>query len=222
MLPLKTVGEIIQSNLELKNMTQAELGKRLGLSQKAISKYVTGKSLPSIETLGNICSILDVNVTAFFPNNQLKTNEELEVLQNYRLLDEKSKIVIRDLLTILRQRWLYRSSGKSLRSIHHHQIFSVFHCFLMLLALAISTFYDNAGYCCILWFQCNYRHNNMKHFIGNQPFFIPFFIGLSASASVLIETKFQDESYFILHSLNMINLTTHTMTDLLVIYSIHC
>jgi len=103
-LPLKSVGEIIQSNLELKNMTQAELGKRLGLSQKAISKYVTGKSLPSIETLSNICSILDVNVTVFFPNNQSKNMEESEVLQNYRLLDEKSKIVIRDLLTILLQR----------------------------------------------------------------------------------------------------------------------
>lgn len=101
---MKTVGEIIQSNLELKNMTQAELGKRLGLSQKAISKYVTGKSLPSIETLGNICSVLDVNVTAFFPNNQSKNEEELEVLQNYRLLDEKSKTVIKDLLTILLER----------------------------------------------------------------------------------------------------------------------
>lgn len=103
---MKNIGEIIQDNLEMKNMTQSELGEKLGLSQKAISKYVTGKSLPSIDTLEKICSVLDVNITSFFNlnlNNALppQNKDEFEVLNHYRMLNRKNKSIVKDLLNAL-------------------------------------------------------------------------------------------------------------------------
>ena len=103
---MRNIGEIIQDNLEMKNMTQSELGERLGLSQKAISKYVTGKSLPAIDTLEKICSILDVNITSCFNLNLINSlppqnKDEMEVLNYYRLLNRKNKSLVKDLLIAL-------------------------------------------------------------------------------------------------------------------------
>lgn len=103
---MKNIGDIIQNNLEMKNMTQTELGEKLGLSQKAISKYVTGKSQPSLDTLERICSVLDVNINTFFQLNQNhstqpQNKDELEVLEYYQSLNVKNKSIIKDLLKAL-------------------------------------------------------------------------------------------------------------------------
>lgn len=105
---MKNIGDIIQNNLEMKNMTQSELGEKLGLSQKAISKYVTGKSLPSLDTLERICSVLDVNINTFFQLNQNRSpqpqnKDELEVLEYYQSLNVKNKSIIKDLLKALQE-----------------------------------------------------------------------------------------------------------------------
>lgn len=87
-------------------MTQFELGEKLGLSQKAISKYVTEKSLPSIDTLERICNILDLDIYSFF--NLDKKNcfihlnkDELDLLSHYRLLEKRNKFIIQELLNAL-------------------------------------------------------------------------------------------------------------------------
>ncbi|MEG1476029.1 MAG: helix-turn-helix transcriptional regulator [Bacilli bacterium] len=103
---IKQLGDIIQSNLELKNMTQAQLGKKIGLSQKAVSKYVTGKSMPSLDTLVMICSTLDININKLLsPNTNsapiVENIDESELLSSYRLLDNINKKLIKDLLSAL-------------------------------------------------------------------------------------------------------------------------
>ncbi|MEG1732212.1 MAG: helix-turn-helix transcriptional regulator [Longicatena sp.] len=103
---IKKLGEIIQSNLELKNMTQAQLGKKLGLSQKAISKYVTGKSMPSLDTLIMICSTLDININKLlspYDNSAtiVENIDESNLLLSYRLLNIDNKKIIKELIYAL-------------------------------------------------------------------------------------------------------------------------
>lgn len=105
---MKNIGEVIQNNLEMKNMTQSELGKKLGLSQKAISKYVTGKSQPSLDTLEKICAVLEININSFFSLGQqlpiqFQNRDEIEILESYRLLSSKNKILIKELLIALQE-----------------------------------------------------------------------------------------------------------------------
>ena len=42
-------------------MTQTEIGKRLGISQQSVSHYVKGDKLPALDTLANLCVLLDVD-----------------------------------------------------------------------------------------------------------------------------------------------------------------
>ena len=41
-------------------MTQRELAQKLNVTQQCISAYVTGKKLPALDTLANLCALLDV------------------------------------------------------------------------------------------------------------------------------------------------------------------
>lgn len=43
------------------NITQTELSKMLKISQATISNYITGKRMPSVETLANICAVLELD-----------------------------------------------------------------------------------------------------------------------------------------------------------------
>lgn len=57
--------EQIQKNIidaiKQSGLTQTELARRLGIGQQTVSEYIRGKSLPSLETLANMCVILDLD-----------------------------------------------------------------------------------------------------------------------------------------------------------------
>lgn len=101
------IGRVIQNHLELKNMTQLELGKHIGLSQKAISKYVTGKSQPPLDVLEKIMVVLHISPYEIFhiknnPNKlTLETKDEQELLRFYRKLEDKHKIIFIEMVASL-------------------------------------------------------------------------------------------------------------------------
>lgn len=93
---MKDVGFIIQNYLELKNMTQAKLGTEIGLSQKAVSKYITGKSLPPLDVLDKICKVLDIEPSVFFTSSYInkiyiQSADERDLILFFRGLSEGSK-----------------------------------------------------------------------------------------------------------------------------------
>ena len=49
-----------------KQVTQAGIARRLGVSAMTVSGWITGRHYPSIETLGQISEMLDVPITEFF------------------------------------------------------------------------------------------------------------------------------------------------------------
>jgi transcriptional regulator with XRE-family HTH domain len=54
----KTLGKKIKiARIEL-DLNQTELAEKIGAKQKSISRYETGLSMPSIETLVNIAKVL--------------------------------------------------------------------------------------------------------------------------------------------------------------------
>ena len=42
-------------------MTQTALAKALNLSQQTISHYIKGDKMPALDTLANLCKLLDVD-----------------------------------------------------------------------------------------------------------------------------------------------------------------
>ncbi len=62
-------GAVIKELREKNHMTQAELAERLGVSDKAISKWETAKGYPDISLLEPLASALGVSITELISGN---------------------------------------------------------------------------------------------------------------------------------------------------------
>ena len=56
------VGGFIQQLRKDKGMTQKELAEIIGMSDKTISKWESGNSLPDTSVLVSLCEVLDISV----------------------------------------------------------------------------------------------------------------------------------------------------------------
>ena len=61
MITLMQIQKQLSEAITQSNMTQTEIGKRLGISQQSVSHYVKGDKLPALDTLANLCVLLDVD-----------------------------------------------------------------------------------------------------------------------------------------------------------------
>lgn len=70
-------GQLIAEERKLRNLTQQQLADQLGISNKTISKWETGKGLPELSLLLPLCEALNLSV------NELLSGERLSE-ENYR------------------------------------------------------------------------------------------------------------------------------------------
>lgn len=56
------VGKIIRALREKKNLTQTELAEKIGVTDKAVSKWETGKGLPDISLMEPLAHALEISV----------------------------------------------------------------------------------------------------------------------------------------------------------------
>lgn len=69
-------GKFIAGCRKEKGLTQAQLAEKLNITDRAVSKWETGKSMPDSSIMLELCNILDITV------NDLLTGERIEV-NNY-------------------------------------------------------------------------------------------------------------------------------------------
>ena len=75
------IGKFIANLRKEKNMTQQELAKKLGVTDRAISKWENGRGLPDYSLLKDLCNELDINVNELLSGEKIskedyKTNAE--------------------------------------------------------------------------------------------------------------------------------------------------
>ena len=51
----------LTESIRQSGMTQTELAKALNVSQQTVSCYKSGKKMPALDTLANLCKILDID-----------------------------------------------------------------------------------------------------------------------------------------------------------------
>ena len=61
MITTEMIRERLIESIRQSGYTQTELARRLGIKQRQISCYVHGKKLPALDTLANLCKILDAD-----------------------------------------------------------------------------------------------------------------------------------------------------------------
>ena len=75
-------GKFIAECRKKKNLTQAQLAEKLNITDRAISKWETGKAMPDSDIMLDLCCILGVNV------NELLCGEMIDVEQKDEQLNE--------------------------------------------------------------------------------------------------------------------------------------
>ena len=95
------IGEFIQQLRKEKDMTQKELAEIIGMSDKTISKWESGNSLPDTSVLVSLCEALDISVNELLscerisPEDYSKKAEE-NIMTLMKENEENKKV---DLLT---------------------------------------------------------------------------------------------------------------------------
>lgn len=77
MLNQEKIGKFIAERRKNQNMTQRQLAESLGVSDKAVSKWETGKSMPDNSLLMELCASLEINVNELLSGEKLSDDNYL-------------------------------------------------------------------------------------------------------------------------------------------------
>lgn len=72
------IGGFIASNRKAQGMTQVELAERLGVTNKAVSKWETGKCLPDAELFQPLCGLLGITVNELLMGEVIPAEQATE------------------------------------------------------------------------------------------------------------------------------------------------
>lgn len=82
------IGKFISERRKMMNLTQAQLAEKLNITDRAVSKWETGKTMPDSSIMLELCGILKISV------NDLLCGEVIS-MDNY---NEKSEKIILDMI----------------------------------------------------------------------------------------------------------------------------
>ena len=71
MIDYTIIGKRIQTRRQEQNITQEKLAERVGISVVYLSKIENGRVYPTLETLSNICTELDTELSAILSNTEI-------------------------------------------------------------------------------------------------------------------------------------------------------
>lgn len=76
------IGKFIAERRRERKLTQAQLGELLSITDRAVSKWERGLSLPDSSIMVKLCEILEITV------NELLCGEKIEMPENEKLINE--------------------------------------------------------------------------------------------------------------------------------------
>lgn len=74
----KNIGEFIKTQRLLKELTQKQLADKIGVTDKAISRWETGRGLPDVSLLISLSEVLDVSVNELLIGERIKEENKIE------------------------------------------------------------------------------------------------------------------------------------------------
>lgn len=80
------IGSFLAKKRKEKNMTQAVLAERLGVSNKTISKWETGKCIPDYNRIEPLCKVLKITVPELLDGEE-KAGNSVRVYDEAQILD---------------------------------------------------------------------------------------------------------------------------------------
>ncbi len=99
MIDMIKIGKFISKCRKEKGLTQAQLAEKFGITDRAVSKWETGKSIPDASIMLDLCAELGINVNELLSGEKLDmTNYNQQAEQNMLALKEKEEQANKKLL----------------------------------------------------------------------------------------------------------------------------
>lgn len=95
MMNQKQIGRYIAEKRRIKNLTQAQLAEQLGISDKTVSKWECGRSMPDYALIQPLCETLDISVSELIEgkNTALHERQLMELLRRTQELERQNGIL---------------------------------------------------------------------------------------------------------------------------------
>lgn len=74
-MDLIRIGKYIQEKRKEKNLTQLQLAELLSVTDRAVSKWECGRSLPDVSIMPQLCSILDISLNGLLAGQDSKEED---------------------------------------------------------------------------------------------------------------------------------------------------
>lgn len=117
------IGRFIANCRKEKDYTQAELAEKLNITDRAVSKWETGKGMPDISIMLDLCSLLDINV------NELLSGQKIN-MEDYQKQAETNLIELKK-----------KEEDANKKILHLYRLISIIFFFLFLVLVFISVIF---------------------------------------------------------------------------------
>ena len=103
-----TIGKFIAKKRKKQNLTQEQLAERLGISNKTVSKWETGKCMPDYAVVKSLCEELKVSVSELMDGEEagdksVRAYDDEQILDLLRRTQEleKQKVMMSGVILIV-------------------------------------------------------------------------------------------------------------------------
>lgn len=76
------IGKFIAERRKLAKLTQAQLAEKLNITDRAVSKWETGKSLPDASIMLELCGILKITVNELLNGEEINMKNQTKEMEN--------------------------------------------------------------------------------------------------------------------------------------------
>lgn len=103
------IGKFISTMRKQRGMTQEQLGEKLGVTNKTISRWETGKYMPDIDKLQELSSVLGISIDELLAGERIedasslikKADEDL-----IAILSKDSTFGLQDRISYFKRKWI--------------------------------------------------------------------------------------------------------------------
>lgn len=101
------MGSFLAELRKERNLTQAELGEKLGVTNKTISRWETGNYMPSVEMLEELSTMYGMTINELLSGKKLSTKEYKEMAEtNIKETLKESTFSLKEKQEFFKKKWL--------------------------------------------------------------------------------------------------------------------
>ena len=107
LMDMVKIGSFLAELRKEHNLTQAELGEKLGVTNKTISRWETGNYMPPVEMLKELSNMYDITINELLSGRKLTTVEYKQMAEtNIKETLKESAFTLKEKQQFFKNKWL--------------------------------------------------------------------------------------------------------------------